>query len=405
MPYLEEYNLLKSIYNYDTVEIEIPNEDVIIRNFDFHSQGNEFYPDDEHFLNLVKPNSLKIKTAAAEEVSDAYLDFAGVNPVNFDVNVNFRYPAYFTKDGKKTGSAIILFHGLNESSWDKYHPWALELVRRTGQAVIMFPIAFHINRRPENWSLSRKMNELSKERRHIYPNVKESSFVNAAISMRLQMIPELFFWSGLRTFNDVLKLIDEVRGGKFDFIDKDARINFFGYSIGAFLTEHILFIEREKFERSRAVLFCGGATMDLMYPSSRYIYDEETAKSMTDFYVQDFEKKIKGNVYLEKFFERDTRDAMTFRSMLNINTLSDYRTERISEIKERIYALPLTKDEVIPPRSVRKTLEAGGVNVDEMDCGIDYDHISPFPLSANVKEETDRFFCSIFEKASSFLGK
>ena len=45
-----------------------------------------------------------------------------------------------TKPDKKFGSAILLFHGLNERSWDKYRPWANYLSDKTGKPVILFPI-------------------------------------------------------------------------------------------------------------------------------------------------------------------------------------------------------------------------------------------------------------------------
>lgn len=405
MPYLEDYNLLKSIFEFSNDEIHVPGESIFISNFDFHSEGNEYYPGDDYFNDKAVPNREKIDSAGAAGIRESYYNFAEANPVKHEENVNFRYPVYYRKDADKAKEVIILFHGLNESSWDKYHPWALRLLRDTGQPVIMFPIAFHINRRPKDWSASRSMNAISKERKHIYPDAEDSSFVNAAISMRLQLNPELFFWSGYRTYNDVLKLTEGIRNGKFEFIEKDAVINFFGYSIGAFLTEHLLMIERERFAKSKAVLFCGGATMDLMYPASRYIYDRITERSMTGFYVKGFEDSIKDNAYFEKFFGRDAKEANTFRAMLNSRNDRDFRDEIFSGMKERILAISLTKDEVIPPDSIRETLQGAGVCVEEHDCGIDYDHISPFPLSENLKVETDRFFGRVFERASEFLKK
>ena len=53
---------------------------------------------------------------------------------------------------ERAGGAILLLHGLNERAWTKYHPWAVELARRTGRAVVLFPIAFHMQRAPASWA-------------------------------------------------------------------------------------------------------------------------------------------------------------------------------------------------------------------------------------------------------------
>jgi predicted esterase len=409
MPYLADYNLLKNIYGYKNDSISVPGTDMVIRNFDFQSPENGFYPDDEYFRNIAVTDSVLIKKGLNKYLPEKYFDFISSNPDKYGENTDFRFPVYLKPGANPPDKVILLFHGLNESSWDKYHPWALKLLKDTGWPVILFPVSFHINRRPAEWSAPRKMNAISKDRVSMFPGIDDSSFVNAAISTRLHFIPELFFWSGYRSFNDVLKLAGMIRNGFFDFIRKDAGINFFGYSIGAFLTEHLLMIEKELFGDSRAVLFCGGPTMDLMYPASRYIYDTETGKSMTGFYVNDFEESVKGDPYLEKFFSRDVPEANVFRSMLNINNLPDYRDKNFTELKDRIYAVALTKDYVIPPDSVRKTLcgvtAPTGIKVDELDADIDYDHISPFPQGEKIKNETDVFFNRVFEKAAGFYLK
>jgi hypothetical protein len=409
MPYLEEYHLLKNIYGYNEDSISVPDTDIVIRNFDFQSPENGFYPDDEYFRNIAVTDSVLVKNALNKYLPEKYYDFISSNPVKYNENKNFRFPVYLKPGANPPDNVIVLFHGLNESSWDKYHPWALKLLKDTGWPVILFPMSFHINRRPAEWSAPRMMNAISKDRVSIFPRIKDSSFVNAAISTRLHFIPELFFWSGYRSFNDVIKLAGMIRNGFFDFIRNDVNINFFGYSIGAFLTEHLLMIEKELLGDSRAVLFCGGPTMDLMYPASRYIYDTETGKSMTGFYVNDFEKSVNSDPYLEKFFSRDVPEANVFRSMLNIDSLPDFRDKNLTELKDRIYAVALTKDSVIPPDSVRKTLNgcrsATGIKIDELNADLDYDHISPFPPGEKIRKETDEFFTKVFDKAAGFYLK
>ena len=67
-------------------------------------------------------------------------------------NKSFSY-AIFTPSGrKKNNEAIILLHGLNERTWEKYLTWAEYLTHTTGKPVILFPIAFHMNRTPGLWA-------------------------------------------------------------------------------------------------------------------------------------------------------------------------------------------------------------------------------------------------------------
>lgn len=68
-------------------------------------------------------------------------------------NKSFSY-AIFTPSGrKKNNEAIILLHGLNERTWEKYLTWAEYLTHTTGKPVILFPIAFHMNRTPGLWAI------------------------------------------------------------------------------------------------------------------------------------------------------------------------------------------------------------------------------------------------------------
>jgi len=397
MGYLEEYNLLKDIYSAGKDSIKIPDSEIEIKNYSFVSDENRFYPDTNHLniclqknLSLINDSSVSTKT------------LIGMNDAEESCNKEFVYPLYHLPGKNK--KLIILFHGLNESSWDKYHSWAKRLTELTGHNVLMFPISFHINRRPGLWSASRSMNVLSKERKNIYGS-EESSFVNAALSTRLQFSPELFFWSGLRSFNDAQKLINEIRAGSLVEIDKDCTISLFGYSIGAFLIENLIMAREELFSASKVVLFCGGTTMDIMYPVSKYIYDSSAEKVMTDFYVNNFEKNIHSDEYIERYFTDNEEDGLVFRSLLNRERHSELRVSKFKRHENRILAIPLTNDYVMPPDSVRKTLCENGLNIkiNEMNFPYEYDHISPFPLGEKIKEGTDESFERVFKNAAEWL--
>ncbi|MDD5360940.1 MAG: DUF6051 family protein [Ignavibacteria bacterium] len=396
MGYLEDYYTLKDTYTETQSIINIPDSNILIKNFSFHSNDNEYFPEEKYFEDIFKKESSHPDINFEEKSTGEVLKFISQNNKGIICNTDFIYPVYTYEKDSKFSKVTILLHGLNESSWDKYHTWAKRLVELTCNPVILFPISFHINRRPKFWIDSRKMNTLSKDRKMIFDGLKETSFVNAAISTRLQFATELFFWSGLRTYHDILNLINLIKCGQFDFIKEGSEINFFGYSIGAFLIEILLMSNYELFKDSGTVLFCGGPTVDLMYPASKYIYDTETAESITSFYVNDFEEAIKRDNYLSNFFANFPEGSLAYRSMLNFNRFKDNRETFLKRIRNNILAVCLTKDEVMPPASVKKVLSGNnnepGIEVRELDFPFDYDHVSPFPLSENIRTETNRYF-------------
>lgn len=374
MAYLDDYNTLKELYSQDKEEISIPDSDITIRNYSFKSDDNTQYP-----IEMQNQNNEKI--------------------FNDECNKKFIFPIYSNKESNT--NTILFFHGLNESSWDKYHPWAKKLVEQTGHTVLLFPISYHINRRPKAWGEPRPMNALSKVRKSEYKDIRETSFVNAALSSRLQNNPELFFWSGFRTYNDIKKLLTEILSGKYTEINPNTKYSLFGYSIGAFFIEHLL-LSLDIFSNSKAVLFCGGPTMDLMFPISRYIYDNVAEKEMTDFYVNDFENKLNENDLIKNYFSKETREGKAFRAMLNIKRHSEYRDKKFKQIGENILAIPLTNDDVMPPDSVRKTLKYA--RIEEFHFPYEYDHIAPFSLNEKIKDETDIHFNKIFKTISEFIN-
>jgi len=397
MDYLDKYNFLKSIYNQSDSVINITNTGISINNFLFESDDKDFYPDDNYLSEIINNSINRFSNITQNE-------FIKNNFLNFSCNKFFIYPVY-KNDNLISDKVIILLHGLNESNWDKYHSWAFDLTIKNKATVILFPIAYHINRRPPDWAHSRKMNTLSRERKNFYSDISETSFVNAAISTRLQLFPDFFFWSGLRTYFDILKLVGFIKNGDFKLISPNARIDFLGYSIGAFLTEILFMSHPDLFSNSKAFLFCGGPVMSLMFAASKYIYDTETSISMTEFFVENFEDKIEGNPLLTNYFKNNEPSSLAFRSLLNFNRLKSEREDMLKNISKNIFALALSKDEVMPPKSVMDTLifENSKTTFKELDFPFVYDHIAPFPLSENIRKETDKAYLEFIKSASEWF--
>ena len=410
MDYLSDYNLLKRLYNYKSEIICPDNSDFSIYNFSFISDINNHFPVKSECLRLANENKEIIRKIAEEKCIECHESEKIFDILDSDVlqNSSFIYPVYKKNNTDKSKSVIILLHGLNEKSWDKYHTWAKALTEMTGKAVLLFPISFHINRVQPVWTHPRRMDNLSKERKLMYTEISETSFVNAAISTRLQFKPESFFWSGMRSFNDIIKLLQQIKSDNHPIIDKSASIDFFSYSIGALLTEILLMDNYNGwFEKTKAILFCGGPVMSHMYATSKYIYDSETYKSMTNFYVLNFKEEIKKSKGMNNYFNNPEPASLDFMSMLNMDFLKEKRESKLNNLSKQIKAISLVKDEVIPPSSVILTLNGKDKNIPidvaVKDFPFEYDHISPFPLGEGIKDEVNKSFLEVFTEASDYL--
>ena len=115
-------------------------------------------------------------------------------------NFSFEYPVFIPAAGKafKFEECILLLHGLNERSWSKYLPWAESLCLDTGKPVILFPIAFHMNRAPNDWSNPRSLVNLLNIRRDQYDGDRSISYANIALSARISKHPERFYLSAAK---------------------------------------------------------------------------------------------------------------------------------------------------------------------------------------------------------------
>ena len=98
-----------------------------------------------------------------------------------------------------------------------------------------------------------------------YPENTNCSFVNAAISSRLEAHPQRIFWSGFQTYSDVIQVVKDIRNQKIKSISPETSIDLFGYSIGSFLSMILKMADPEGiFENSKLFCFCGGMTIDRM---------------------------------------------------------------------------------------------------------------------------------------------
>ena len=322
-------------------------------------------------------------------------------------NRRFVYPVFIGHQPVNNGKVTILLHGLNERDWDKYLPWARALHKQTGQPVILFPISFHVNRCPESWKDPRLMTHLARERKKRYDGLSDSTFLNAAISERIQMLPKRFYTSGLQTYYDLVALIAQIKSGNHPLLGRKTQVNFFGYSIGALLTEILLMVNpKNLLNESKAFLFCGGSSIDRMKGVSRFILDSEAFHALRAYFVH-LDEYLGSDNQLKEFLKK-LDPGVYFRSMIDSLGLRDYRISRMKALSSQLKILTLKKDRVISPQAVRETFEGMGSQINRlitvMDFPYSYSHENVFPLNGKMPHrEVDNAFDRVFTGAAQHL--
>jgi len=310
-------------------------------------------------------------------------------------NDNFKYYIFVPESAKAKSECIVMLHGLNERNWDKYLPWAYTLAKQTGKSVILFPIAYHMDRSPDQWKDPRLMMPYVIKRRRENPAVNMSTVVNIALSERLTAQPERLFFSGFQAAGDVINLMDGITSGSHPLFEKGTQIDFFSYSIGTFLTQILMQANPgNRFDSSKFLFFCGGSAFDDMHGVSRYILDSEAYITLKKYYSDSFEKDLKKNNSWRALFDSSSIGE-SFRAMLSVKSLKHYREGLFSMFKDRLMTITLKQDQVIIPEMVKKVLS--GTRVEEMDFNYSYSHENPFPvtgkpsLCGQINSAFDRF--------------
>lgn len=406
MRYLETYHYLKTLLRKAPCRC-LTADGLLLEWFPFVSENGDLLPDSNEYLGTEYYRHISDKMDRSR-CSPQMLEILHLGDSQVRENIRFHYPV-FAPPESRSGGIIVLFHGLNERNWEKYLPWAYRLVHATGKAVVLFPMAFHMNRAPQAWRDARPMRDLSEIRRQLFPSLSCSSFANAAISTRLQSLPQRFFWSGIQTYRDFLQFLRTIRQGDHPRIRGDASVDLFGYSIGAFLSQLLLMIEPvEALAESRLFMFCGGATFDRMFPASRYILDSEAVIALYGFFIQNLDEQFKCHQRLSRILGGTCPEGLYFRSMLDYYALREVRETRLRQIGSRIHAAALAGDKVLRPEEIVNTLQGFyrdiPVQVDVETFSYPCTHENPFPLLNGIATQVDRCFNRVFDSAACFLG-
>ncbi len=364
------------------------DQDVVFYTFLFESQFEE----KNGFLDIQN-----FRQQGDELRSDL---FSVDNPENHF----FRYAVFVPVKRQENAKALFLLHGLNERRWDKYLLWAYQLTIKTGAPVILFPLANHINRAPDLWSYPRKMIEVVRNRKDHFGAIKNSSFANVALSSRIDRNPEVFVTSGIQSFMDIVKLTGEISSGQHPLFFEGTKVDFFSYSIGAFMTELLLMSNPQGlYSFSKAFLFCGGSTLDQMDARSKSILDNKAVESLQRFMSQIEDNKTISRLFeVLKPFGCSVKDV--FLSMLAIDRFKAERENFLRILSRRIRAFGLSFDKVIPGNAIRQTFGGDFHNVTIADFDFQYSHEIPFPFTDfSVSSKVEHAFRKTFQEASFFL--
>ncbi|MDX9846054.1 MAG: DUF6051 family protein [Tenuifilaceae bacterium] len=388
MEFTKIFKELRQVFALNRDEIAIAGTSAMFRLMPFASHSNPI-----PFTRTGIYNGLNGHVYAAEDIAVVE-------------NVNFSYPVYIPNSSNKYSKAIILLHGLNERSWHKYLPWAQYLGNHTQRPVILFPIAFHMNRSPESWANPREMMPLINSRK-IIEGISMTTFANIALSQRLSDDPLRFFTSGKQSADDLVQLLSSIKGGELPFLHKDSQLDFFSYSIGAFLAQ-ILFLANpnELLSSSKLFIFSGGGLFSEMRGTSRLIMDSKAYSSLRKYYLHDFPIELKVKSPFSSFVKGGALGE-AFLAMISSENNQFFREHKFQRMRDRIRVLALTKDTVIPAASAKEVFACvrNQKVVTELDFPYEYTHENPFPVFDNAKRlEVDRAFETVFSQAASFLN-
>ncbi|MDR0658448.1 MAG: DUF6051 family protein [Mediterranea sp.] len=346
------------VFSFDRrVELEDTRLDIVPFRFVQANYGNE-----------IKELQKKLSATA----------FCPVTDDRITENEQFDYAVFMPDRGRgnRMDKAIVMLHGLNEHSWNKYLAWAEYLAGQTGRAVILFPIAFHMNRSPCTWNNPRLVLPWVDIRRKSVSGLTDSTFANVALSYRLSGQPLRFHVSGLQSAYNVRQLAGEIRSGRHPLFKEGASVNIFAYSIGAFLSQVLLLADTGGlFAGTKLFMFCGGSILSRMNGNARDILDREASDRLMSYYINDFRKE-----HPIPFPAGRTSLEEAFRMMIVPDEMRSRRESFFQSAARRIRAISLKKDTVIPTGGVEEALGESALKIlKEWDFPFDYTHQIPFP--------------------------
>jgi hypothetical protein len=380
MNFIENYQQLKGIFDLSQDEIKIPESDLRIINQEFHSSD-----------------------VVSDTVEGQLEDF------QIKENVRFRYPVIMPNGKNKAAHVIILLHGLNERTWHKHLTGARMLSERTGKAVLMFPLSYHINRGLPEWTDSRKMAGLLEIRKRNFSDIQEASVVNLALSERLTEHPQRFYFSGLQSIKDLISLVRQIKKGDHALFETGTATDIFAYSISCMLVQALMISNPEGIlDKSKIVFFAGGSLFSGMKGVSKYIMDSLAFKTIRNFYTEAVTKKSGFLNHLQsEGIERGFGDA--FRSLIIPGLHAKEREQSMAGFSKNLMVIAMQNDRIMPVEGIREATGERFFRSEQFKLvhfPYDYTHENPFPiLYHKINQQVEKAFMSVYEPALEFYNR
>lgn len=406
MTYLSDYAALRSAWAAQQDIQTIEGMPFRLTRWRCTSDAADLLPGHASYRCAQHDTSFEANDDAAALAGTAGADGAlAIADARIGENRDFVYHILAPAGMDRFNTAILLLHGLNEQHWEKCLPWALGLARRCARPVILLPLALHMQRAGAGWCAPRAMRDVSLERMERIPGLTASSFSNAAISTRLHAQPSRLFWAAMQSCMDVTALAALLGSGRHSLFGEGTTLDFFGYSIGALLSQLLLMADASPlFADARAMLFCGGTTLDRMHLADRAILDSAAWEAVLRFYGPELPGHRAKDARLDHFLSDAHALGRAFRLMSGYDGSRAERETALVALRDRLLAVALTADTVITPPDTLAVLtgEHGrpGIVTQVLDFTYPYSHIMPFPVQPKYEAQVETALDDLLDRAA-----
>ncbi len=275
-------------------------------------------------------------------------------------NLSFLLPVFLPHSDAVASECLVLGHGFNESEFVKLFPWAYCLCRELQVPVLIFPCAFHINRRPSSWI---RLGRTCHHRRKQIPGNRCSSPFNAVASQRISEAPERFLRGALQSYQDLRDLLRLIREGSLEARGPRGRLrplahgatpHFLGYSISGYLFLGALLMDVDGWlEESRMVLFNSFTAWDEANPVSVLVVDQEAYQRGTSFYLEGYRKE--GSPGFRSLYE-DTPEGNRFRQLFLKHGGDRPLSHDVARVRDRLLVIADPHDPIFPGQAIGEHL-------------------------------------------------
>lgn len=311
----------------------------------------------------------------------------------------FEVPLFLPANGATGARLVIILHGLNEVRYGKLFSWAYGYTALTGTATLIFPLSFHLNRRPG--TLHGAPRSVYRSRRQLAGNAFASPF-NALRSRHLDDNPCRLVSELRQGLDDLQAVVTMLRSGELAPLRRQTTVHFLGYSLGGYLALTALGTD-ELWNDSRALLFASGGPLDAVDHQQRadsrsiVIVDERAAqriRTVVGGWANGSQlPAVDGTADVESGRWAGLVPAVMLRDepvrlMLALlsGRLGAGDVRRFATLASRIRLLALCNDRIMPPAAIRLTLESPLGPVEELTGG---SHEFPFSLDVELPQDLE----------------